>query len=751
MYFFPVQLFFIHLQRNSILLLFWLLVLAYLTGMLGKEYGLPYLFINPEYLGDVNVWSYAVMGFAYGTFIMAFNISSYIINSARFPFLATLNRPFMKYCLNNSVIPLIITVVYIIRIFNVLYYGEYQALATVLIFISVFLLGMFLFIVLSLSYFFTFNKDLYRLFNIKPEAESIIVYEKNETKASSVQQEGEGSAFRRLRKKFRLTDEWRVDTYLKNPFRISRCRPTSHYERSLLMEVFQQNHINAAVFEVVIFIALIVLGLFREVKIFQIPAGASILLLFTMLLMLASAIHFILRRWSTLFFIGGFVLLNYISTFESFSVHNYAYGLNYRDPIIYNPDSIYSDLVRSAPFQSDLLYHEKILDNWKKRVQEKYPSRRKPYIVMISCSGGGSKAALWTFYSLQKLDSATNGRMLDQAFLISGSSGGMIGAAYIRELYYMKQKGVIPGFYSDSLADNIAKDLLNPVAASLALNDMFIRMQTFTEGNYIYPKDRAYAFEKQLNENTGYVLDRRLVDYREPEKEGLIPLMIFSPTIINDSKRLLISPHPLSFMCYNSVEDKSLYSVYVEDIEFIRLFEKQNALNLKFTTAIRMNATFPYILPAVSLPSKPSMQIMDAGMRDNYGIRTAVKYIFNLKDWINKNTSGVILVKVHDSRPLNYNTGYIRSLLDNLLSPFGTMVNNMSHVHQQENDLLLQYADEWLGGKLKVIELRLSRSIKDQEISMSLHLTKREKEKIRNAINSPGNQVAVEQVKLLLK
>jgi hypothetical protein len=35
--------------------------------------------------------------------------------------------------------------------------------------------------------------------------------------------------------------------------------------------------------------------------------------------------------------------------------------------------------------------------------------------------------------------------------------------------------------------------------------------------------------------------------------------------------------------------------------------------NLKLTSALRMNATFPYITPVVSLPSEPMMRVMDAG------------------------------------------------------------------------------------------------------------------------------------------
>ena len=105
-FFFPIQLLLVHVKKNLLLLFFWVLLFGYAIGEFGKEYGIPYLFWDPEYLGQVNFWSFLLLGFACGGFIMAFHVSSYIMNAHRFPFLATLSKPFFKYSLNNSLIPL---------------------------------------------------------------------------------------------------------------------------------------------------------------------------------------------------------------------------------------------------------------------------------------------------------------------------------------------------------------------------------------------------------------------------------------------------------------------------------------------------------------------------------------------------------------------------------------------------------------------------------------------------------------------
>ncbi len=96
-YFFPLQLLFVHIKKNQQLLLFWFMLFLTITGNLGLKYGIPYLFLAPEYLGELSFMSYFIVGFAIGGFVVAFNLSSYIMNGFRFPFLATLSKPFFYH------------------------------------------------------------------------------------------------------------------------------------------------------------------------------------------------------------------------------------------------------------------------------------------------------------------------------------------------------------------------------------------------------------------------------------------------------------------------------------------------------------------------------------------------------------------------------------------------------------------------------------------------------------------------------
>lgn len=744
LYFFPFQLLMLHLQRNQILLIIWLIILGFVSNKLAVGLGISYLFLVPEYMGEVTAYSYAIVGFAFGGFMTAFNVSSYVINSHRFTFLATQRRPFIKYCMNNFIIPTTILIVYLFNMHHQLTNYELVKPAEVWLNLGAFLCGTILFILLSAIYFQLLNKDFKNIFGKSADED-----EDNGPITISTFKIG---IFRRhfisqVTRRSKYRDEWPVETFMRSPFQICRCKQVEHIDRAKLLLVFQQNHTMASIFAILVFISLILLGLFRENKYFEFPAAASMMLFGTMGMMIVAAVHFFLRGWSTVFFIGSLFLINWISSMYDFRAINCAYGLDYNTVSVYDPEQMAREIVETGAVQKDILYHEGILDNWLKKAYVNPSVSGKPKMVFINCSGGGLKSALWTFYCIQVSDHQLQGRLLQNTVLITGSSGGMIGAGYLRELYLQQQMGVIDNVYEQQWSENISKDMLNPIATSIALNDMFIRWQHFSEGNYTYLKDRGYAFERKLNENTNYVMDKRLGDYTEVERNAIIPMMIFSPAITNDAKRLIISSQPVSFLSYNNTSDER--NPYIENIEFTRLLRNHRPYNLKFTSAIRMNATFPYVLPVVSLPTSPQLEIMDAGMRDNYGTRTAMQYIYHLRNWINKHTSGIVVIRIFDGKRIDYVKQRNTTLLQDMVSPLGGLVRNVSKIHMQENDQLIQMVNEVLDVPVDVVEYRLGEIITKQEISMSFHLTPREKQRLKAAFDDDKVKKEINRLKEL--
>lgn len=737
-YFFPFQLLLVHIKHNFLLLFLWFLLFGFLLGWIGTKYGMNYLFLYPEYLGGVNFWSFSILGFSFGGFISAFNIYSYIKNGPDFPFIATLLRPFHKYSINNFILPAIYIFVLIVKSVEFQYVNELVPVSSIFLNISGLVFGMLLFLCLSLLYFFRLNKNVYKISGKSNDYFDGL----DKTDISENPSPRAKKWYKRIRKKQMNHSGWRVDTYIGTSFKLMLARDSKHYDNELLKKVFLQNHLNASIFEITLFVSFLMLGIFREISFFIIPAGASVILLCTMILMLLSAFRSWLRGWTIpiLFFL--FLLFNLVSSqLNLSSFRNYAYGLDYSgQPAEYSMQALKSASLDVKQYETDLALGRATLENWAANTGE-----NKPYLIVTNSSGGGLRSALWTFEILSYLDSITEFDFYKKVQFSTGASGGMIGCAYYRELYLRSLTNQIPRDSISQLGFNICKDLLNPVALSIATNDFFVRLKSCTDGKYQYRKDRGYTFENQLNLNTNFVLDKRLIDYQQPERLGKIPIMLFSPTINNDSRRMLISSQPISYMCrpFNC----GTYKGSIEDIEFCKLLRHHDPLNLKFTSAIRMNATFPYILPQVCLPTTPEINLMDAGIRDNIGIKSTIKYIDAFADWIKENTKGVIIIQIRDTkRHFNLISQTNTNLANRLTSPLRTFYGNFTKVHDYNNDQLLEHFIADSKFPIQVISFELTKEGTEQA-SLSFHLTGLEKKQIQREINSEVNQ---QQFNLLL-
>jgi hypothetical protein len=734
---FPAQLLVLLIKKNHMLLLYWSLLFYMVLGDLKSRFGTPYLFLDPEYMGHVGFRSFFIMGFTTGSFIMVFNMSSYIINGFRFPLIATLSRPFMKYCINNFILPLLFVVTYLSRLVYFQVYYEYKGIVPILVNTLGFMLGLTVIILVTLTYFFRTNQDIIGMFGLEASDEN-----PNNPFAEHLVTEKDGRKFL-LRFSIKGKKLWRVDTYLSSFTKVKLVRKTDHYQPEMIEKVFKQNHLNAAVIEIIVFVSFIILGLFKDYPFFQIPAAASIILIFAMFIMISSAFRFWIRTWSTIAFFLLLILVNVISQTGFFYPENKAYGLRYDSKADYSIHSL-NALTSDASMKHDMDENIILLNKWKSKFHD------KPKIILVNVSGGGLRASMWAFRVMQVADSLTGNCFIESTNLITGASGGMIGAAYYRELYLRYRLGLQPTYREDAYLNNISKDLLNPVIFSITVSDLFFNFQKFRDGPERYSKDRAYVFEKQLNRNVNNVFDKRLKDYESAESSAMIPMMIFTPTIVNDGRRLLISPHDISFLSHDQQKAGFNFTPAVDGVEFRKLFKNQHADDLRFSSIIRMSATFPYILPAVSLPSTPTIQIMDAGMRDNTGLKTTLRYLYVFRKWIEENTSGVIVVDVRDSHKIRpVEPAPQKSILENLVTPLGNIYGNLLTIQDYTIDEAYYYAKSWYNGRLDFITFELP--TREQEISLSWHLTTREKNSVYHTVDLDSNKVAFRQLVEVLK
>ena len=650
-------------------------------------------------------------------FSFPWNLTTYMLDAHHFPFLACLSRPFTKFCLNNFIVPLAFLAFYLLYSIHFQWYFEFWSAERIIYNIIGFIAGFITVVLLSSAYFQLTNKDVFNLLkkqdNVTPQGVKALVSEKRKKELARFRTE---------------STTWRVETYLTESLKPRRVRSVAHYEDNLLLSVFKQNHLNALIVQLFSLVLLLTLGCLIDNAYFRIPAGASVFILASVLISITGAIVYWFNRWSLSIFLLLLIGINMLTSYDIFNHKNKGYGLNYNNELPpYSTENLES-LCHPDTVQKDITKTLQILDNWRCNFEE------DPKMVIFCVSGGGMKASVWAMQVLQQADSLMQGKLLNHTALITGASGGMIGMAYMRELLLQKRLGESVDFYSDEHIDRVSKDLLNSIAFTIVSNDLFLPWARFESGGYTYRKDRGYIFEKQLNENTDFLLDKKLRDYRPYEQDATIPMMMITPSIVNDGRRLIMSPQQVSYMMKAPIGIQRRNTVEIDAVDYGRLLAKQDAYNLNFTSALRMNATYPYILPNVYLPTKPNIEVMDAGFRDNFGMLSTTRFIHVFKDWIQENTSGVVLIQVRGSDKLDEIVSKDdEGMIESLLNPLG-IAGQILELQDYEHGNNIGFLFDLLGEDMfDIIRFTYQPSQMNQRASMTFHLTTREKQDIMGA------------------
>jgi hypothetical protein len=306
----------------------------------------------------------------------------------------------------------------------------------------------------------------------------------------------------------------------------------------------------------------------------------------------------------------------------------------------------------------------------------------KHKLVLVTVSGGGIRSAVWATTVLRRLEVQFGASFPYHVRIITGASGGMVGATYytgtLRAPALLKNDPagpvVNPHTEPGPLEEFLGReDFLAPTASQMVFSDL-PRALTLPLS---LKKDRGQALEQAWQTlPNGDVFSRSFrgpTGFAAEEREGWRPSLVFTPMLVEDGRRLMISNLDLGFAPRNigamMLEPASsllrpqvnqfgafvdggiepgfdLYSLTA--IEFFRLFP--GATEFKVGTAARMSATFPFISPAVTLPTFPPRSVVDAGYYDNFGINLVSLWadLSSVKQWLVQNTSGVVIVQIRD-------------------------------------------------------------------------------------------------------
>ena len=313
--FFPFQLITYQLKHNLFSILLWAFLFLIINDSIGYSFGIPLLFLSPEYLGEVGPMSFLFLGIALGGFTMGFNTFSYIKLGPHFPFLTTLAKPFFKFCINNSIIPVLFLIYFSYQTLQFQTTEELHSISTSIYYLFIFFIGFFFFISISFAFFFRVGRKR----NIK---------RKNEQSAKPI------SSF--FHKKERWFDYFKKDSdrysiYIGSKFKLKPSRSLKHLDQKLVQEVFSKNRISSSVFEVATITVFIIIGAFNSHDVFNMPASVSIVLLLTIFQMIFSALHSWFKAWTYPLIISIIFSMNFITTHSDyFKYSNYAYGLDYK-------------------------------------------------------------------------------------------------------------------------------------------------------------------------------------------------------------------------------------------------------------------------------------------------------------------------------------------------------------------------------------------------------------------------------------
>jgi hypothetical protein len=731
--FLPVQLFLLHFRKYQMILIFWIVLFGVITGNFATHFGAISVFLSPEYLGEISVLSFSLIGGATAVFAMSWHITTFIIHSKRVPFLGATRHSFLKYCINNSIIPLSYLITYGILAARYLMFNEGARTLTIILFLCGFYLGYIFVLLLSFLYFFRADRNILKVVLSTIANPSLI---------------RELIPYDSLDNEFELV---RAESYLTHIFKIEKIKTPYEYNKRFLHTVLRRHHRNAIFAIFFAAVILLILGIFMDEPILRIPAGAGFLIMFSILLAAVGAFKYFLQSWEIIGWLVIFSFAGFLARHGVFDLRSIAYGMKYEVKTLpryeyQNLRNIFTDSV----YRQDKRTEIERLDRWK-AIQASDTGKGKPPLVIISVSGGGSRASYWTFRCLQYADSVTGGQLFKHNVFISGASGGMIGAAYWRSVQTQYALGKITNPYQQHYQNLVGKDLLNAVIFSLACVDIVSPFNKITIAGRRYSKDRGYAFDKELASNSEGLLDYRLKDYQAYEAKGISPLLLINGTIINDGRRLLFSPQPVGYLT------RSAYSLgqsnpIIDAVDYNRFFEGQDPLNLQVMSALRMSATFPIVLPVVKMPSTPEMNIMDAGLRDNFGTESSMRYLSTFREWILENTSEVVFIQIRDTR--NYEPsegGEEHSVSGMMLDPMFAIQQKWSSFQTYHQSYLDDYvSDCFPKEKLKKITFQYIPQDKDKSAALNFHLNGREKKDLMESIFNADNQKGFEELRKVL-
>jgi hypothetical protein len=186
-------------------------------------------------------------------------------------------------------------------------------------------------------------------------------------------------------------------------------------------------------------------------------------------------------------------------------------------------------------------------------------------------------------------------------------------------------------------------------------------------------------------------------------------------------------------------------------IDFGAFFKRQNPMNVRILSTLRVGATFPYVLPNVWLPSSPIVDLMDAGLRDNYGQETTMRFLQVFDSWLKENTAGVLLLQIKDRRGTDWSDDFSSPDFTQFFTrPFLTLQYNWPKLQDYSQDELLSAGAGAFHFPFRKITFTYIPAEGNTYAPLNFHLTAREKQSVISSLQSEEVQSSLRGLQELL-
>jgi hypothetical protein len=256
-------------------------------------------------------------------------------------------------------------------------------------------------------------------------------------------------------------------------------------------------------------------------------------------------------------------------------------------------------------------------------------------VIMIATQGGGIRGLSWTTRVFNYLDTAYPG-FLNQTFVISGVSGGGVGATAYLSWLRDRQLGIdpIPGY--EHLDGFTKRDHLSTLTASFAFGDNFQRFLPVPISALERSKMLGFTWNKYYKECVGHdSFSKSFLEMWYPGKgfNYNLPSLMLNGTLAENGQRVITSNL-----------DVAASTWFADDIDFFNFTRRD--INRSFAA---LNCSrFPFITSGGLMEGGGTRKghIVDGGYRENTGLQTLFNVFCTVRERIRKET-GLRLVVIY--------------------------------------------------------------------------------------------------------